>query len=178
MIRKLTTGFLFALAIFASSFNGVSAERAVSPSPSSTPMPTINLPYESVNPPDGLSYLFKRIREKISLFMSFSDKSKIRSYKKLVAVRLAELKFIIENKEMGYFEKSTQRYFTTVGQLTELLIESNSKSEFMSAKEELLSHIPVLTALRDTYDPVTAEWRFVEDDINYIRGYINILSTK
>lgn len=178
MIKKLTTGLLLTLIFLVSSFSGVSAERAASPSPSSTPLPSINVPYESVNPPDGLSYLFKRIREKISMFFAFSQISKIRSYKKLVNVRLAELKFIIENKEMGYFEKSTQRYFTTAGQLTLLLTSVNIRSEFMPVKEQLLSQIPVLTALRDTYDPATAEWRFVEDDINYIKGYISNLSTK
>ena len=168
MIIKLTTGLLV-LAILVSSFSGVSAERAES---------TIDVHYESVNPPDGLSYLFKRIGEKISMFLAFSNKSKISSYKKLVTIRLAELKFVIENKQMGYFEKSTQRYFTTAGQLTELLTSTNIESEFIPVKEELSSHIPVLTALRDTYDSATAEWRFVEDDINYIKGYINNLSMK
>lgn len=176
MTRKLTIGFLFALAIFTYSFNGVSAERIASSSPSSTQVLTIDVPYESVNQTGGISYLLKRIGEKISMFFAFSNERKIQNYKKLVNVRLSELKFVIENKEMAYFEKSTQRYFTTAGQLTELLISASIGSEFTPVKEELLSHIPVLTKLRDTYDPGTAEWRFVEDDINYIKGYINNLS--
>ena len=178
MTWKLTTGFLFTLAIFAFSFYGVSAERAASPSPSSTPVLTIDVPYESVNQTGGIAYLLKRIGEKISMLFAFSDERKIQNYKKLVNVRLSELKFVIENKEMAYFEKSTQRYFTTAGQYTSFLISKNIKSEFVPAKEKLLSHIPVLAKLRDTYDPGTAEWRFVEDDINYIKVYIDNLSTK
>ena len=178
MTRKLTTGFLFVLAIFAFSFNNASAERAVSSSPSSTLVQIIDVPYESVNQTGGISYLLKRIGEKISMFFAFSDERKIHNYKKLVNVRLSELKYVIENKEMGYFEKSTQRYFTTVGELTNLLIASNMKSEFISVKDELSSHIPVLIKLRDSYDPGTAEWRFVEDDINYVKGYINNLSSE
>ena len=76
---------------------------------------------------------------------------------------------------MGYFEQSTQRYFSTVGQLTTLVTSKNVKNQYNPIREELLSHIPVLTNLRDNYDFDTAEWRFVEDDINYVKGYIDNL---
>ncbi len=168
MFRKLAVGFLIALTAFNLSFSRVSAQL----------MPKIDVHYESVNPPDGISYLFKRIGEKISMFIAFSDKSKINNYKKLVNVRLSELKFIIENEKMAYFEKSTQRYFTTAGHLTSFLTSANKDDEFTPVIEQLSSHISVLTALRDKYDSGTAEWRFVEDDINYIKEYINKLSVK
>lgn len=132
-------------------------------------------PFESVNPSDGMSYLYKRIKEKVSMFFAFSNKNKIDNYKNLLNTRLAELKFVIENKHMSYFEKSTQRYFTTAGELTSLL-KSADKAEVESVKELLASHIPILTKLRDTFEFGTAEWRFVEDDINYIKGYSNDLS--
>lgn len=162
MTGKLATTILVLIFII-SSFSSVNAQQ--------------DFPYEAVNPPDGISYLFKRIREKITIFFSFSNERKINNYKKLVQVRLAELKFIIENKEIGYFEKSTQRYFTTAGQLTELLTNKNTKTRYDEVREMLSSHIPILSRLRDTYNPTTAEWRFVEDDINYIKGYINSLSS-
>src|SRR3989344_247025 len=171
MIRKLTTSFIFIFLICVFLYNNVSAQETVDISPS--PVPTINIPYESVNPPDGMPYLLKRIKEKIGLFFSFSNESKVNNYKKLTGIRLAELKFVIEKNHMGYFEQSTQRYFTTVGQLTTLVISKNVGSQYNPVKGELLLHIPVLTKLRDSYDFDTAEWRFVEDDINYIKGYID-----
>lgn len=164
MTIKLTTGFLLALTILLFSFNSVSAE--------------IIVPQESVNPPDGLPYLMKRIQEKIGLFFSFSNDNKIKNYKKLVTVRLSELKFIVEKKEMAYFEQTTLRYFSTAGQFTSFLINSNKKNEFTSVRDEFKSHIPVLENLRDNYDSTTAEWRFIQDDINYIKGYINSLSSE
>lgn len=175
MITKLTT--LFSLIIIFTSFLSSvdAAEEAIS-SLDLTKSPMIDITYESVNPPNGSPYLFKRIREKISIFFAFSNKSKVQVYKKLVNVRLAELKYVIEKKEMGYFEQTTKRYFTTVGQLTEFLILSRLEDEFIPVKDELLSHLPVLIKLRDTYDSSTAEWRFVEDDVNYVKGYINDLS--
>lgn len=178
MIRKLTTGFLLSIAIFTTSLISINAQGVVSQSLSPTPVPTVDVYYESVNPPDGMSYLLKRISEKINLFFSFSNENKIKNYRKLVNVRLSELKFIIEKRQMGYFEKSTQRYFTATGQLVEFLVSSNIKGEFMPVKEELITHIPVLIKLRDSFDFGTAEWRFVEDDINYVKGYIDDLSTK
>ncbi len=177
MIRKITTGFFLALILLTFS-SGVSAQPAASPSPSLTPLSTIDVPLESVNPTDGISYLLKRMNEKVNLFFAFSNESKVIYYRKLVNVRLSELKFIIEKKNMGYFEKSTQRYFTTAGQLTSLLTSTNIKSEFASVREELSSHIPVLEKLRDNFDSSTAEWRFVEDDINYIKGYTSNLSAQ
>ena len=137
-----------------------------------------DIKYESVNPPDGLSYLFKRINERIIMFLSFSDESKIQNYQKLVEVRLAELKFIIEKKDAAYFEQSTQRYFTTAGQLTDFLTSKNKKNKFEQVKNEFSSQIPVLEKLRDNFDSSTAEWRFVEDDINYIKGYTSNLSAQ
>ena len=177
MIRKLTTSFIFFFLICAFLFGKVSAQQTIdtSPSPSPNLIPAIEVTYESVNPPDGMPFLLKRVKEKIGLFFSFSNESKINNYKKLTEVRLAELKFIIEKNHMGYFEKSTQRYFTTVGQLTTLVTSKNVKNQYNPIREELLSHIPVLTKLRDNYDFDTAEWRFVEDDINYVKGYIDNL---
>ena len=162
MLRKLTT-FVFIASLFLFSSAGLSAQ-------------TINVQYESVNPPDGISYVFKRVQEKIGNFLSLSNGNKVSSYRRLVNVRLAELKFIIENKKQAYFEKSTQRYFTTAGELTSLLISKNLKNDFGPVTEQLQSHIPILEKLRDSYDPRTAEWRFVEDDINYIKGYMGDLS--
>ncbi|OGE16952.1 hypothetical protein A3F00_02930 [Candidatus Daviesbacteria bacterium RIFCSPHIGHO2_12_FULL_37_11] len=177
MIIKLATFLLFTL-IFTSFFGNVKAVQEASSGTNLVVISVRDVTYEQVNPSDGSKYLIKRIGEKINMFFSFSSKSKVKVYKKLVNVRLAELKFIIEKKEMGYFEAATKRYFTTVGQLKNLLVSSNIKSEFMPIKEELSSHISVLIKLRDSYDPSTAEWRFVEDDINYVKGYLDELSTE
>lgn len=160
---KLTT-VLITLAIFTLSLSSISAQ--------------MDVPYESVNPTDGISYLLKRINEKISLFFAFSDGNKVKSYKRLTNVRLAELKFIIENKRQAYFEKSTQRYFTVAGEFVSFITSKNLKSEFIPVREQLQSQIPILTGLRNQYSPESAEWRFVEDDINYVKGYIDKLPAR
>ncbi len=161
MLKKLAISIFIALVLFIP-INNVTAQ--------------INVKYESINPPDGISYVFKRVQEKMALFFAFSNENKVNNYKKLISVRLAELKYTVDNKKQAFFEKSTQRYFTTVGEFTSFLTSKNLESEYEPVKERLKSHIPVLLELRDKYDSGTAEWRFIEDDINYIKGYINDLS--
>lgn len=153
--------------------------RKISPLSSPSPTPVVEVrevKYESINPQDGFSYIFKRFNEKIGIFFTFSNGSKVDNYKKLVDIRLSELKFVVDNKQMAFFEKSTQRYFTTAGQLTDFVVLKKMTSEYSAVREMLASHIPVLTQLRDTFNYTTAEWRFVEDDINYAKTYMNKLS--
>ena len=160
-----------------SSKDALAVSRKAAPSPSPTPeVKTIDVPYEKVNPSGGGDYIIKRLKEKLGLFFSFSTDSKVNFLRKQLATRLAELKYTIDKKEMSFFEKATQRYFTTAGDTTNLLKGKNKNEEFKPFSELLESHVPVLTKLRDMFQPTTAEWRFVEDDINYIRGYAKELT--
>lgn len=181
MLKNLTIASFLVCALFAFSSITTSAKTVTRTNSSYSPAPTpeiqvIQVQYEEVNPDDGSNYIMKRLKEKIALFFAFSDKAKADLQKKLVQARFAELKYTINNKQMAYFEKSTQRYFTAAGQLTEFLVSKNMIQEYGPIREMFLSYIPLLTQLRDTYNPTTAEWRFVEDDINYTKTYIQKLS--
>lgn len=136
----------------------------------------IEVTYEKVNPQDGGSYALKRLKEKAMLaLLSLSKKKKAGYYNKLVGNRLAELKFIVDKKDMANFESATTRYFATAGQFVNFLVRKNLTEEKSKAHELLASHIPLLESLRDTYNPTTAEWRFMQDDVNYVKMYINQL---
>lgn len=175
MVVKYISIFLITLVLGLIPYT-VNALGTASPSADSTSTISLDVPDESVNPTDGISYVFKRALERVVTFFAFSDNSKTDDYKKLLNTRLSELKYIIENKKMAYFEKATQRYFTIAGQLTEYLISKNLSNDYESTRELLMSHVPILTQLRDRFEFGTAEWRFVEDDINYIKEYANNLS--
>lgn len=185
MISRLTSFLILLLVSFlllAFTTNEVYAQRrgarpVVSPGPSPTPILVIDVPYEEINPTDGTQYWIKRVKEKVGTFFAFSESGKTDFLENLVKTRLAELKYIIDNKEMSYFEKSTQRYFTVAGELTDFIASKKNKESAEKVKATLSSHLPVLMNLRDTYNPTTAEWRFVEDDVNYIKGYIDKLSS-
>lgn len=136
----------------------------------------IEIAYEKVNPRDGHGYAVKRLKEKAMLvLLSFSKQKKADYYNKLAGSRLAELKYVVEKKDMANFENTTTRYFATVGQFVNFLVSKNLTEEKIKARQVLTSHIPLLESLRGTYDPTTAEWRFMQDDVNYVKTYINQL---
>lgn len=150
------------------------AVLAQSESSSADSIRLTNIVYEKVNPDKIFNYSLKRLGEKLSLLFS-TNEQKANQYKKIMDARLAELKYIIDNKQMAYFEIATQRYFTTVGQYTNFLIQTNLNDQKATVKEELSLNIPILESLRDSFDSKTAEWRFVQDDINYTKSYIDQL---
>lgn len=137
----------------------------------------INIKYERINPKDGFSYGVKRFKEKILLQLYFIfPERKLHYYSELTEHRLAELKFTIEEKDMANFENTTTRYSSSVGEYVNFVLKNDNLKENKKEMENLLlSHFPVLEKLRDSYDPQTAEWRFVEDDINFVKLHINSL---
>jgi len=143
---------------------------------SGTPIaPTVN--YEKVNMENGISYLLKRAKEKVILFiLSYNPQKKLNYYEKLLDVRLAELKFIVDNKDIANIQVSSQRYFSTAGQMTSFVL---SKPELSSQKENLKKifekHIDVIENLMTSYKDTTAEWRFLRDDVNYLKDYSALL---
>ncbi|MBI4058752.1 hypothetical protein HY404_00775 [Candidatus Microgenomates bacterium] len=175
MIRKVTITFFLVLSLGILSVGEIMAKMSPAPTPTPVPMPAIS--YETVNPDNGTQYILKRLKEKIALFFAFSSDQKFKQLKKETDVRMAELKYIIDNKQMGFFEKATQRYFTTAGKLTDLAVSNKISGKYQELKEDLGKHILLLNALRDTYHPTTAEWRFVEDDVNYVKQDIERLNT-
>lgn len=137
----------------------------------------IQVDYEKVNPSDGFNYGLKRFKEKLLLILPLrSAKSKAKLYEQFTKNRLAELKYVIDQKDMANFENATTRYFTTVGQFTDFLTKNGSTDQKSQAIKNLSLHIPVLEDLRDTFEgQEKAEWRFIQDDINYTKMYIDQL---
>lgn len=135
------------------------------------------LKYESVNPPDGINYGGKRLKEKVFLFFySVSARHKADYYQKLSAVRLSELHFVVDKKDTANIEKASQRYYSTIGDLTQFVISESLDGEKGEVLAITQGHLPILEGLRNSYDEKSAEWRFIEDDINYLKIYSSYLS--
>lgn len=134
--------------------------------------------YESINPNNSFKYGMKRLKEKImmAVYSPFANK-KADYYLELSNSRLAELKYVIDNKDQDNFELATKRYFTTIGQYSEFLNSKNLQDKKSQALEGLKNHTSVLESLKNTFDSRTAQWRFVQDDINYLKDYTNSLKS-
>lgn len=143
----------------------------------STQVPEIK--YEQINPDLGSKYILKRLREKIRGIFSFSASSKEKFYRELANRRLAELKYVVEKKDLNHHEVASKRYFTTVGQLTEYILSNKSLERRKEEVANLLSsHLLVVEDLQKYFRDTTAEWRFIKHDADYLRIYIGKLQGK
>ena len=132
---------------------------------------------EKVNPGDDYKYVIKRLKEKVMLFLfSASPDKKINFYQKLIDIRLAELKYVVERKDIANFQTVSQRYSATNGEATDLVLKKGTKEGGGKFVGKFRSHIPLLTKLQESYVPDNSEWRFLQDNINSLVSYISRLS--
>jgi hypothetical protein len=139
--------------------------------------PVDNVQYEKINPDQEFNYKLKRLKEKIIIYTKLTPKAKANYYKKQSMKRLAELTYVVKEKKWSSLETSSQRYETTVGILTEFVVAKNIEDEKDDVKKLLSDHLLVVDKLKDYYQFGTAEWRFIMNDYNSIRIYLDQLSS-
>lgn len=160
-VRKIVTILLFVF-FFTSFFNKlVFAEAEVIPA----------IQREQINPDAGNRYLVKRFKEKVILFFKFSPDSKVDYYQTLLDKRLAELVYIADNKNIAFIETTSSRYESTAGQLTEMLVKLDNKDKFSATEKKFGEHLLILDQAQRNFMQPSAEWRFVQNDINSVKIY-------
>ena len=128
--------------------------------------------YESINPKDGYRYVFKRLGEKITMVvLSFSPDKKVDYYQKLIEVRLRELKYVVDTKDLANIQTVNQRYFSTAGQTTEYVKKNNLSQHKEKLRNLFTEHLGVLEVLKKSFNDTTAEWRFLEHNVDYLKIY-------
>lgn len=133
----------------------------------------INLSAPVINP-DSLYYPLKRVWEKVRDQLNFSDDAKITFAKDLLRERLAELKFVVENKILSEVEHSSQRFAFQAGILVEEIAKQNKSSEKEKLMKEFEQYNTFLGQLRDKYQANSSFWMLIQHDINSL----GILSEK
>ena len=131
----------------------------------------VNLPNISITPNNYLLYSIKRVSEKVFLFTKISNEAKINYYKELTLKRLAELKYVVENKLIGEIQYSSQRLSYEVGTLSDFISVNKTKltkNEAQNVKELLTSFNSLLVSLRDKYPANSSYWMLIQHDINSI----------
>lgn len=132
---------------------------------------------DRIYPDSVFKYNLKRLEEKVLLFLNFTSSSKAKYVQNLLEERLFELEYITETKNLAHIEKTSQRYETIAGELTELINANNLRREAGIARDKFEKHTAMLNFLRDQFKPGTAEWRFVQNDINSLSIYSQKLSS-
>lgn len=133
--------------------------------------------YEKINPDNNYQYNLKRLKEKIILtFYSLWPEKKGVYYQNLLSKRLAELKYIVDNKNLAHIQKSSQRYASTAGESTEYVIKNNLNNQKINLIEILNKHLSSINSFKNNFGSETAEWRFVQYNSDYLNTYILQLS--
>lgn len=130
----------------------------------------LNLPKTTINPDNYLFFSLKRLIEKGELYIKFSKESKADYYQDLTLKRMAELKYVVDNKLLGEVEKSSQRLSYQIGVLSDYINMNRGKLvETIPGTKELLSNYKIpLANLRDQYPANSSFWMLVQHTINSI----------
>lgn len=119
---------------------------------------------------------FQRIAEKVILFTKLDSVSKATYLLSLLDIRLTEVENIVNNQDYSLFMASSSRYSTTAGNLTDLVIRSKSKVLQRMVLEKFSNHQIILQKLLQKRDAKHEDWKFIEDDVNYLHIYTDKLS--
>lgn len=131
------------------------------------------------SPDFPLLWNLKRGEEKIFLKLKSNPQEKLDYMRGLLDRRLDELSKVVENKNYGYVLKSSLRYSTLAGQITEQIINNNFKDEVQPTIDQFTAHQKVLQNLYEIYPkniPGNEEWKFIQDDQNYLSLYLDKLA--
>lgn len=123
----------------------------------------IDLPSVIINP-DSFYYPIKRLWEKVREKFEFSNEARIKYDQNLTITRLAELKFVVDNKLLSEVQHSSERFAYQAGILTDDLVKQNKDKEKFLKEFDQFSKF--LEGLRDKYPANSSFWMLIQHDIN------------
>lgn len=134
---------------------------------------------QKANPDNPALFKLKRLQEKAFFKLKSNPLAKGAYFEALLGVRLEELENLVKNKSYNYILSSSLRYSATAGELTNLVVSNNLKDEVDNLKNTFSDHQKRLYSLTDKYPkdiPGNEEWKYIQDDFNYLGLYLDKLS--
>lgn len=131
-----------------------------------------------VNPNFTPLFGLKRLQEKTFLNFQTSPEAKVKYMSFLLELRVGEIKYLVDNKNYNFLLDASLRYSTLAGEITDLIISNNLKSQLEPVKNQFLYHKEILNGLYIKYPKNTdnVEYKYLEDDMNYLDIYLNKLA--
>lgn len=129
------------------------------------------------NPDSRPFYRFKRLYETVQLRFKATPEDKLDYLYSLLDKRLLELNSVVESGNSPYILNTSLRYSTTAGQITELIIQNNLKNQASKAREKFEDQFLIVKSLPSKYSKADGEVKYIIDDANYLRIYIDQLSS-
>ncbi len=134
---------------------------------------------QKANPSNSSLFSLKRVQEKVYLKLKSDPGVRVDYMIFLLNNRLYELDTVVKGKNYQFVLPSASRYSTLAGQITDLVITNNLKSKVESIKQTFENHQKVLNDLYVYYPkniPDNVEWKYIQDDVNYLKIYLDKLS--
>ena len=97
----------------------------------------------------------------------------------LLDSRLEELQNVVKNKNYDYVLRSSLRYSTLAGQITDLIVSNNLTDKIEAVRNQFLNHKKLLDTLYVAYPKNirdNVEWKYIQDDFNYLNLYLDKLA--
>lgn len=134
---------------------------------------------QTANPDFPPLFILKRAQEVVFLKLKSTPSEKVDYMSGLLDVRLKELQNVFNHKNYGYILPAANRYFTLAGQITDLTVANHLTAKVPALKEQFLKHQKILKDLSFAYpknNPDNVEYKYIDDDINYLNLYLDKLS--
>lgn len=125
-------------------------------------------------------FTLKRVQEKIFLKLKSNPEKRLDYMLFLLDNRLEELGAVVRAKHYDYVLSSASRYSTLAGQITDFILANNLKDNVQNTKHTFEDHYKILVDLYVFYpksDLENHEWKYIQDDYNYLKIYLNKLSS-
>lgn len=133
---------------------------------------------QSASPDFSPFFALKRVQEKVYLNFKGSPSERVNYMSSLLDRRLDELSSMVKRQSYCCILASALRYSATAGQITEMIEANNIKGKVPAIIDQLQNHKKVLQELYVIYPKNTEnmEYKYIEDDINYLDLYLDKLS--
>ncbi len=120
----------------------------------------------------------KRVQEKSFLSLQTSSEDKLDYMLGLQSNRLSELSTVVKNQNYEYVLGAASRYSSLAGEITDIVLTSHNDKK-AEVKKIFENHQKTLKELYQIYPKNTdnLEYKYIEDDINYLKIYMDKLSS-
>jgi hypothetical protein len=126
----------------------------------------------SADPSSELLFNLKRFQEKNFLSHKNNPEDKVNYYFVLLERRLKEIEDLRSSQNNIYMSPASLRYSTTAGELTDYLFQNGLAQYKDVTLEKFKKDQEKLTFLLDSFPREQGdEWKYIEDDINYLKIY-------
>lgn len=133
---------------------------------------------QKANPDNKLLFALKRVQEKVYLNLRGNPNDKLDYMSNLLDKRAGELDSMVKAQSYCCILNAALRYSTLAGQITEMIEANNMKDRVPQTINQFQKHKEILQKTYIIYpkNMDNFEYKYIEDDVNYLDLYLDKLS--